>query len=194
MELHAPGAKLPSVFCEPPVVVPGNDRSPRLPKPANQNPDASRGIYAESNEAVYDRGNASRAIILVFADGRYEMQRFGAPSNPLSRRPSFGTLYCGRLNGELLAGVGEIGFIQVQTRWVIADGVPTSSVETLNKDGFLNFHQPRVFRRPVFAETCRRLLEAVGHREGLGWLATRFTPFSGYRSCFSPGCLSRTDD
>jgi hypothetical protein len=51
--------------------------------------------------------------------------------------------------------------------------------ETLNKDGFANFHQPKVVRRAFSAATCRRLLHSAGHFDLAGTGSAAFRPFSG---------------
>jgi hypothetical protein len=56
--------------------------------------------------------------------------------------------------------------------------------ETLNKDGFLNFHLQSFFWRSVFAQTGRCLLQTAGQMEGFGASRMRLTPFSAMSAWF----------
>jgi hypothetical protein len=96
------------------------------------------GELCRVHEVVYRHGNESCAIIFVYADGRYELQRFGPPSNSLSLRPSFEALHSGKLNSEVLTAL-EKSVHSGGKRWVIADGVPTYYINlddswTINQD------------------------------------------------------------
>jgi hypothetical protein len=66
-----------------------------------------------------------------------------------------------------------------------------ASRETLNKDGFLNFHLPRVFCWSVFVQTCRFLLQTASQMEGFGASRMRLTPFPGMSArFFKPLCVA----
>jgi len=82
------------------------------------------GELCRVHEWVYNHGAQSCNIIFVYADGSYQLQRFGPPSNPFSCRPSFGALHSGKLDVELLTAL-EKSVHSGGNEWVIENGVPT---------------------------------------------------------------------
>ena len=74
-----------------------------------------------------------------------------------------GAVDCAQGIGRRVTGGVVLGQEKAQMQLGHISMAQASSRETLNKECFSDFHQPRVFHWAVLAETCRRILRSAGH-------------------------------